>query len=497
MADPTAWRCTVCGYVHQGDEPPEWCPVCGAAREEFEPYAPPEPAPRPAAKRHQCLNCNYVHEGETPPETCPVCGAPRDRFEPLTEAAEPAAAPMAVGHVLVVGAGVAGISTVESLRRAAPDARITLLSAEAHLPYYRLNLTRYLAGEVAEDDLPIHPEGWYADQDVDLLLGAEVAGLRLDDHEVDLRDGRRLAFDRLVLTAGAHPFVPPIAGAQRDGVTSLRTVEDARRILALPLETIRAVVIGGGLLGLEAAAALAHRGADVTLLEGHEWLMPRQLSRRAGERLREHVQTVGVTVRLQARADELLGDQRVAEIRLEDETTLPADLVVVATGVRPNSYLARRAGLDVHHGVVVDNRLAASHPDVLAAGDVAEHDGVLYGSWHAAQYQGNIAGMNAAGEGVVFGGIPRSNTLKVLGVDVTSIGRFEPEDGSYRVVEDETDAAYRRFVFHDGRMVGAVLLGDAALATAAKKAIEGEVDVSALLTGRLTAEDVAAHLSGA
>ena len=497
MADQaaTAWRCTVCGYIHQGAEPPEWCPVCGAARADFEPYAEPatSPAEVPAA-RWQCLNCNYVHAGTRAPDECPVCGVPKDRFEPAPAEEGAASAAAEVGRVVVVGAGIAGISAVESLRKAAPDAGVTLISREPDLPYYRLNLTRYLAGEIAEDGLPIHPAEWYDERNVELLLDEDVAELALEGGAVTLRGGRRIPFDRLVLTVGAHPFIPPIAGAAREGVTSLRTVADARRILERPLSGMKCVSIGGGLLGIETAAALARRGADVTLLEGHGWLMPRQLNQRAGELLRDYVTGAGIRLLAGAGVKELAGDERVGGVVLDDGTTVPADMVIIATGVRPNSYLARRAGLDVNQGIVVDNHLVGSHPAVLAAGDVAEHRGTLYGSWHASQYQGSIAGMNAGGLVTEFGGIPRSNTLKVIGVDLLSIGKFEPEDTSFRVVEQEAGGTYYRFVFHDGRLVGAVLLGDTSVSGPVKKAIEGGNDFSGLLAHGPAAGDVVQHL---
>jgi len=277
-------------------------------------------------------------------------------------------------------------------------------------------------------------------------------------------------------------------------VTSLRTVEDARCILGALGDGVRCVCVGGGLLGLETAGALARRGADVTLLEGHEWLMPRQLNRTAGERLARHVDQMGIGLRTRARTKEIVGDERVAGVMLEDGATVPADLVVIATGVRPNSHLARRAGLEVSKGVVVDNHLVSSHPNVLAAGDVAEHRGALYGTWGPSQFQGNIAGLSAAGVAAEFGGIPRSNTLKVLGLDLLSIGQVRPEDGSFDVIEAETDPRYLRFVFHDGRLVGAILLGDTSIAGPLKKAIEGGADFSGLLRQHPTARDVAEHL---
>ncbi len=493
----TAWRCTACGYIHRGAEAPDECPVCGAPKSDFEPCVEaPAAAPAAVPGNWRCLNCLHVHAGARAPAVCPVCAAHADRFEPLTEAATAAAPAAAVGRVVVLGGGVAGLSALEALRQAAPGAEIVLVAKEAHLPYYRLNLTRFLAGDLAAGDLPIHPAGWYDERRIERLTGVEAAGLDLAaTPAVLLRDGRRLAFDRLILAAGAHPFVPPLPGAHREGVTPLRTLADADRILAAVQAGARCVVIGGGILGLEAAGGIARRGARVTLLESHGWLMPRQLNRRAGELLAENLGRLGIGLRTHAETAELVGDEHVSGVRLKDGSTVPADLVVLAAGVRPNSHLARTAGLEVGQGVIVDNRLFTSDPRVLAAGDVAEHRGVLYGNWSAAQYQGIIAGLNAAGARAEFGGIPRSNTLKVLGFDLVSIGAFEPADGSYTVLEAETDGCYRRFVFRDSRLVGAVLLGDASLATRLKQAVETRVDCSALLAPNPTAEAVATHFA--
>jgi nitrite reductase (NADH) large subunit len=250
------------------------------------------------------------------------------------------------------------------------------------------------------------------------------------------------------------------------------------------------VCIGGGLLGLETAGAIARRGAEVTLLEGHGWLLPRQLNQKAGEILELHVSGAGITIRKHARTAEILGDERVRGVLLEDDTTLPADMVVVATGIRPNSYLARLAGLEVNSGVIVDNHLASSHPDVFAAGDVAEHRGIVYGIWGPSRYQGSIAGMNAVSIGAEFGGIPRSNTLKVLGFDLFSVGQIEPEDASFEVVEEASAGNYFRFIFRDNRLIGTILLGDTALTAQTKAAVEQKTDFSKLLRQRPTVPDI-------
>ncbi|MEI7835089.1 MAG: FAD-dependent oxidoreductase [Planctomycetota bacterium] len=496
MSEPTelAWRCGVCGYIHRGANPPENCPVCGAARSDFEPYRPPSaPPPGEPTDGWRCTNCGYVHKASGAPDECPLCGAGKGDFIPAAPATTATPARTG-GTVVVVGAGIAGLSAVEALREASPKTRIVLLARESHLPYYRLNLTRYLAGQFAREELPLHPASWYDDNRVELLTGLEATGLSPQEHSLQLSDGRAISYDKLILTAGAHPFVPPLPGAALAGVHSVRTVDDADAILSALRPGVRCVCIGGGILGIETAAGLARRGAAVVLLESHPWLMPRQLNRRAGELLADFVVAAGVQLITEARTRELVGSDRVTGVSLEDGRTVPCDLVVLATGVRPNSHLARKAALEVNQGVVVDNCLATSAPDILAAGDVCEHHGVLYGNWAAAQYQGSIAGMNAAGLGVEFGGIPRSNTLKVLGVDMVSTGQFEPADGSFLVAERQADGAYFRFVLHDGLLVGAVMLGEASLAGRIKKAIESRRDFSAVLAGGATVQGVVDHL---
>jgi nitrite reductase (NADH) large subunit len=410
------------------------------------------------------------------------------------ERVEEAAESGGVGKVVVVGAGIAGIAAAESLRAASPSVEVTLVSKESVLPYYRLNLTRYLAGETEEQDLPVKPQDWFEQQRVQLMRGVEVSEIDLTKRSVALHGGDSLPFDKLILCVGAHPFMPPLPGASREGVTNLRTLGDAQGILGSGLAGKRCVCIGGGLLGLEAAGALARRGAEVTLLEGYGWLLPRQLNERAGQMLAEHVRASGIKLLTKARTEEILGDERVRGVKLEDASVIAAELVVVATGIRPNSYLARLAGLEVDRGVVVDNLLRSSHPDVYAAGDVAEHRGVLYGTWAPSQYQGSIAGMNALGNHVEFGGIPRSNALKVLQVELFSIGQIQPEDASYDVIDQETDGGYLRFVFRDSHLVGAILLGDAKASPQVKRAIEGQTDFSDLLRKHPSAGEVIEHM---
>jgi nitrite reductase (NADH) large subunit len=493
----TAWLCTVCGYVHQGPEPPDVCPVCGADKALFEPYQQAEPAAVKTAEQSRCLNCKYVHDGPAPPAFCPVCGATYDRFEPYLR--EAAAGPHADlrDKIVIVGAGIAGVSAAEAAAGLSPRAEIVLISKESHLPYYRLNLTRYLAGEVEAAELELHPRNWYEERNIDLLLETELLAIDPEGKELDLSGGETLGYDKLILTVGSHPFVPSLPGVNREKVTVLRTREHAEEILETCKEGSRCVCIGGGLLGLETAGALSRRGAEVTLLEGHGWLLPRQLNRRAGERLEAFVAGSGIKLLRGVRVEELVGDEQVRGLLLDDGETIPADMVIITTGVRSNSYLARLADIKVNRGVIVDSNLTASRPDIFAAGDVAEFQGVTYGLWGPSQFQGTIAGMNAVGERAEFAGIPRSNMLKVLGYDLFSIGQVMVEDASSLVVEDELDDNYFYFVFQDSFLVGSILLGDTALSAAVKNVVEKRADCSSLLGKRPRVKDVLDFLEGA
>jgi len=422
-----------------------------------------------------------------------VCGASAEHFEP---AGLPAVSGDYRGRIVVVGAGIAGVSAAEAARQAAPHAIVNLLSRESVAPYYRLNLTRFLAGDISAGELPLHPAPWYAEHGIDLQLGAEICQADLAAGVVVTTDGRAFPFDRLVLAVGSHPFVPPLEGSDLRGVFTLRTAHDAEVLLEAVERGGQVVCIGGGVLGLETAGALARRGAAVTLLESHEWLMPRQLNRRAAMRLETAVQGLGIRLVKEARTAAVVGGEggAVHGVRLVDGTLLPAAVVVITTGVRPNTSLARRLGLDVATGIVVDSRMRASHPAVHAAGDAAEHNGILYGLWGASLAQGMIAGLNAVGAEIAFQGMPRTSALKVLGLDLVSIGQFQPQDGSWVAIDSEDDDSYRHFVFRDGVMTGAILMGQGQLGPAVRKAVESRQSFAALLRRNASADDIVAAL---
>jgi NAD(P)H-nitrite reductase large subunit len=231
------------------------------------------------------------------------------------------------------------------------------------------------------------------------------------------------------------------------------------------------------------------------VLEAFDYLMPKQLNRQGSDVLQQHLATLNIDVVTSALADCIIGDGTVSGVHLKRGLLVQADVVIITAGDRANATILTNAGLTVKKGVLVDNFLRTTNPDIFAVGDVCEHDGILYGAWAAAMYQGKIAGMNAAGVPTEFGGIPRSHLLKVLGKPMLSIGVVTPPDGSYRIVEDFPENGYRMFMFRDSCLVGAVLIGKLKLMKAVRKAIQAQLDMRGILVDKPTAEQIAECLS--
>ena len=373
---------------------------------------------------------------------------------------------------LIIGGGIAGVSASEAIHHLDSDAKITLISDEHCLPYFRMSLTRYLAGDIERDKLDLHSQGWYLENHIDIIKDAHVDSLDLDKKLVHLSDGREFAFDKLVLANGASPFVPPIPGHELEGVMTLRSLEDAQVVLEKCETPMNIVCIGGGLLGLEIAGAIARHKAKVTVLEALDWLLPRQLGEEAARILQKEIEKLGIRVIVPAKIKQISGDDKLNSVELEDGTVISADLVLISAGVRNNISLAKEAGLEVNRGVIVDHHMQTSHPDVFAAGDVTEFQGVSYGLWIPAKKQGDVAGRNAAGEPARYNAEPPSAKLKVLGLDLFSIGQFAPSLSGDRLVTWQDDGKYISLMLREGKLVGANLLGKTGMEQKVKKAVE-------------------------
>jgi nitrite reductase [NAD(P)H] large subunit len=362
--------------------------------------------------------------------------------------------------VVVIGGGIAGQSVCERVRARDAEVPIALVCKEAEAPYDRVALSHLLAGETARDDLRLRPQAWYADHGVELRLGAAVQRLDPGGGVCTLAGGETLAFDRAVLCTGSDPLLPPLQGIDLAGVFAFRTPADCDAIAARARQARRAVVIGGGLLGLEAARGIAGLGCATTVVHLVDRLMERQLDGAAAALLLEAMRELDVDVRLEAQTTALAGDGRVEGVRFADGSELAADLVVISIGIRPQVSLARDAGLEVERAIVVDDRMVTSHPRVLAVGECAQHRGTVYGLVAPIHEQAAVAAQTlTSDEPGAYDGSVQAAKLKVMGVDLVAVG--DAAGAREVVAADVASRTYRKLVVdEDGRAAGAVLLGD-------------------------------------
>jgi nitrite reductase (NADH) large subunit len=408
-------------------------------------------------------------------------------------------------HFVIIGNGVAGVTAARALSDAGVE--VEVYTQEAYHYYPRPRLQRFLAGEIELEELPLYPPTWYEKRGIAVHLETEVTELDPRVKRIALADGREVFCDRLLLATGSRPFIPPIEGLDKDGVFTLRTIEDALAIKrwACPERcpelvegpsrraerSKRAVVIGGGLLGLEAARALMVLGLKVIVLESEPYLLQRQLDAEGGALLRELIEAMGIEVILEASSQAVLGGETspptlggiegglATGVLLQDGRRIEGDLILISTGIRSNVKLAQEAGLEVHRGVVVDEHLRTSAEDIYAAGDVAEFRGRVYGIILAAIEQARAAAQNMLGEEGTYHGTIPSNNLEVMGIDCTSIGVVHPPEGvGYQELRKSGAGVYKKLVLKDERLVGAILLGDRKDIGAISRLIQRGADVS-------------------
>jgi nitrite reductase (NADH) large subunit len=366
-------------------------------------------------------------------------------------------------RLLVVGGGMAGVRLVEEVVKRAPRRfAITIVGGEPRPGYNRVLLSALLARDVSEDDIRLRDEAWYRASGVRLITGDPVTGVDAGRRIATLSSGETIPFDQCVFATGSQPVRLPLPGADLGGVIAFRDLDDVAAMERAAADGKRIAVIGGGLLGIEAAYGLAKLGADVTLVHVMDSLMERQLDRRAAEVLRRAIAAKGVKVLLARKTLRILGDDKVEGLAFEGGEELPADMVVFAVGIRPNADVAKAAGLPIARGIVVDDKLAAGLPGFHAIGECAEHQGAVYGLVEPAYGQAAVLAASLCGEKAAYGGTLLSTNLKVSGVPVFSAGDFMGGEGAEEIIADDgRHGLYKKLVIRDGRLAGVVLVGDA------------------------------------
>ena len=385
--------------------------------------------------------------------------------------------------LVVIGNGMAAGRALEELFERAPGAYdVTIFGAEPRVNYNRIMLSPVLSGEKAYEDILIHDDAWYETHGITLHRGKQVVEIDRAGKRVTAADGTTADYDRLLVATGSMPFVVPIPGATLPGVVTYRDLDDVNKMLEAAGQGGHAVVIGGGLLGLEAAAGLKAQGMEVTVLHLMPTLMERQLDPSSGYLLQKAFEDRGIAVRCKANTHAILGETHVTGVRLDDGTELAADIVVMAVGIRPNAALAKEAGLETNRGVLVGDDMRTSDPDVFSVGECVEHRGLCYGLVAPLYEMAKVVAAQLAGdETAAYTGSVTATKLKVTGIDLFSAGDFgEAKDRQDIVLRDAARGVYKRLVLKENRIVGAVLYGETGDGSWFFDLLRKEADVSEL-----------------
>lgn len=367
-------------------------------------------------------------------------------------------------RLVVIGNGMAGVACVEQVLKHNQEFDITIFGDETHVNYNRILLSSVLAGEKDFDDIVLNDVDWYQRHNIRAKLGVRITAIDSKSRTVTASDGASTPYDKLIIATGSSPLIPPIQDTNKQGVFVFRTLDDARQMIELSGKGIQAAVIGGGLLGLEAARGLQVQGCDVTVIHLGASLMDRQLDLTGGRYLERKMQDMGVRVRCAASTQAVLGNGHVQGLRFTDGEEIAANLVVIAAGIRPNVELGRMAGLKVNRGIVVNDFMETSDPDIFAVGECTEHNGQCFGLVAPLFEQGKVLAATLTGNrGPIFAGAAPAAKLKIMGVEVFSAGHTDDTTPGVETIryEDPSLGIYKKLLLQDNRLIGVILVGDA------------------------------------
>ncbi len=395
-------------------------------------------------------------------------------------------------NVVIIGNGICGITAAKFITEFSPKDKISIFTDEPYHYYPRPLLDKLLSEKIDLSQLFPYSGEWFKRRNIEVFLNSKIKAIDASRKELIAEDSTRYNYDRLLLSYGSSPFVPPIEGAKNEEVFTYRNINDVLTIRSYARGKKKAVVIGGGLLGLETARALVDLGLKVTVIEYASRLLPKQLDEESAEILKSQIERLKIEVILNTTCTKFITEGGKSCLLSKEIGKVEADLIIISAGVRPSIELPKSSGIEVNKGVVVDKNLRTNCADIYAAGDCAEFNGVVYGIIPAAIDQGRAAASNIIDKPFEYKGTTFQTTLKVLGVDLTSIGVVNPEGEDYEQIKtkDLSKGIYRKIITKDGRLVGAIILGEKRGVAELTKIIETGIDVSRNKDALLGDEDI-------
>lgn len=420
----------------------------------------------------KCLVCGEIFDSSM--EICPVCGVGKENFVPVD--AEESSFRKDTDHFYVIlGNGAAGLSAAKAIRERDKTGSVIMISNEAYPTYNRPMLTKSMVAELDAKEILVEPEAWYQENNIHLLLEKEVTGIHTDKKEITLSDGTALKYTKLIYALGSECFVPPIPGTDKPEVVAIRRMSDIEKIEAMLYRVQNVVVIGGGVLGLEAAWGLKKSRKQVVVLEAAPQIMGRQLDEGASQMLTDISRSNGIDIHAGVQIASIEGESSVTGVKLADGREFPAELVIVSAGVRANVGAAKNAGLDINRGIVVNADMSTSDENIFACGDCAEYEGINYAIWPQALEQGKVAGANAAGDALTYTTVSAGLSFHGMNTGLYAIGdNGKNPNLIYRTVEfkDMGRKQYEKYYFLNNRLCGAILIGDTSKMAFVTEAVE-------------------------
>lgn len=408
----------------------------------------------------KCLVCGEIFDSSL--EICPVCGVGKENFVPVDDTAV-TFSNNTQNYYVIIGNGTAGLNAAKSIRLRDKTGSILMISNESYSTYNRPMLTKSLMSQLDISQIAVEDEQWYKDNNIYQVLDNEAVKIDTKEKEIELSDGTRLKYTKLIYAAGSECFIPPIKGSDKNGVIAIRKFEDAKKVGQILDHVKNTVVIGGGVLGLEAAWEIRKSGCDVTVLELAPSLMGRQLDAPASDLLKSISEGQGIHVHTGVSITEITGDSAVTGVRLADGQFFEAGLVIVSAGVRANTLLAQSAGIAIDRAVIVNEKMETNIEDIYACGDCVQFDGVNYAIWSEASEQGKVAGANAAGDCAVYENVPPALNFHGMNTSLFAAGdNGKNPDLVYKTVElkDMGRKQYKKLYFLNNRLCGVILIGD-------------------------------------
>lgn len=408
----------------------------------------------------KCTVCGEIYERPTPPNVCPACGVGKEYFSGVEK--ENYEILPSKENIIIIGGGVAGLTAAESARKRAPQTTITIIETEKSLPYYRTMLSDFLYKSLTDTELYLRPLDWFKENNINLIIDTKVVNIDFDNKTILMENNQKSTYDQLILATGATCNIPKVKNSNLDGIYTLRSKNDAEEITKMAKKSKKAVIIGGGVLGLEAACAMKELGLEVSIIEMMERLLPRQLDSTASELLEAQLLSKGYIFHKNTIVLSYEGKNSVEKIILDNGMEIECDLVIISAGITSNKELFAGKDLEMNRGVLVNSEMKTSIPNVYACGDVAEFNGKVIGLWEVSIEQGKVAGANVVGNKISYVEKIQPLLFEGMGISIVSIGVVNDSSENIELVEDLNikNCNYKKLYFKDGTLTGGILLGD-------------------------------------